>query len=184
MDLQTTRLCVRPVRASDAEVLYEIRQSVSRFQGRIDRTLEETRAMYAEMESREPGIEPGWYQYVIQLQAGDVIGDVGVNFDGPGPHQVELGYSVDPGWWGRGVASEALTILLGHLFMQHKVHRAVAITGTDNERSRALLKRLGFRHEGTMIESWWERDQRRWSDEVYYAVLEHEWVASDLSGKN
>ena len=85
MTIKTARLIVRPVLASDAEVLYDIRQRVARFQGRSDRTLEETRAMYAEMELRQPDDEPGWHQYVIHSQLGEVIGDVGVNFDGPGP---------------------------------------------------------------------------------------------------
>ena len=180
MTIKTARLIVRPVRASDADVLYDIRQRVAQFQGRSDRTLEETRAMYAEMELRRPGDEPGWHQYVIQLQLGDVIGDVGVNFDGPGPQQVELGYSLHPEWWGRGAAGEALSGLLDHLFRAHKLHRAIAITAADNRRSRSLLERLGFRHEGLMIESWGERDQGRWSDEVLYAVLEREWTLSQV----
>jgi len=173
--IATARLIVRPVRASDAEVLYDIRRRVAEFQGVSDRTLEETRAMYSEMESRRPGEEPGWHQYVIQSKLGAVIGDVGVNFEGPGPRQIELGYSLHPEWWGRGAAGEALSALIGHLFREHKLHRAIAITAADNERSRSLLKRLGFRHEATMIESWWERDEGHWSDEVLYAVLEREW---------
>ncbi len=135
--------------------------------------------MYAEMELRRPGDEPGWHQYVIQLQLGEVIGDVGVNFDGPGPQQVELGYSLHPEWWGRGAAGEALSALLDHLFRTRKMHRAIATTAADNRRSRTLLERLGFRHEGTMIESWCERDEGHWSDEVLYAILEREWKLSD-----
>ena len=181
MTIKTARLIVRPVRASDAEVLYNIRQRVAQFQGRSDRTLEETRAMYAEMELREPGDEPGWHQYVIQSSTSEVIGDVGVNFDGPGPQQVELGYSLHPEWWGRGAAGEALLALLSHLFRAHKLHRAIAITSADNRRSRSLLERLGFRHEGLMIESWWKREGH-WSDEVLYAVLEREWTLSEVGG--
>ncbi len=175
MAIKTARLTVRPVRASDAEVLYDIRQRVARFQGRSDRTFEETRAMYAEMELRKPGDEPGWHQYVIESPAREVIGDIGVNFDGPGPQQVELGYSLHPEWWGRGAAGEALSALLDHLFQAHMLHRAIAITAADNSRSRSLLERLGFRQEGAMIESWWERDEGHWSDEVLYALLEREW---------
>lgn len=178
MAIKTSRLLIRTVRASDAEVLYDIRQRVARFQGRSDRTLQETRAMYAEMEARQPGDEPGWHQYVIQSQGGGVIGDIGVNFHGPGAQQVELGYSLHPEWWGRGAAGEALSGLLDYLFPAHKLHRAIAIAAADNRRSRSLLQRLGFRHEGLMIESWQEREEGRWSDEVLYAVLEREWTLS------
>jgi RimJ/RimL family protein N-acetyltransferase len=166
---------VRPVRASDAEVLFDIRRRVARFQGRNDRTLEETRAMYAAMESREPGSEPGWHQYAIVAAEGAVIGDIGVNFDGPGARQVELGYSLHPDWWGRGAARYALTVLLDDLFRERELHRAIAVTAADNVRSRSLLERLGFRHEGTMIESWHEGDDV-WGDEVLYARLGREWL--------
>jgi RimJ/RimL family protein N-acetyltransferase len=176
MDIKSARFTVRPVRASDAEVLYDIRQRVACFQGRSDRTLEETRAMYAEMELREPGDEPGWHQYVIQSGAGAVIGDIGVNFDRPAPRQVELGYSLHPLWWGRGAGGEALSALLDHLFGAHKLHRAIAITAADNRRSRRLLERLGFRNEGIMVESWPEPDEDHWSDEALYALLDREWA--------
>ena len=175
MAIETERCVVRPVRASDSEALFDIRQRVSRFQGRTDRTLEETRAMYAEMETREPGSQPGWHQFVIEHRDGRIVGDIGINFECPLPGQVEVGYSLHPEVWGQGMAMEALSALLDDLFSNRSLHRAVAITAADNIRSRALLERLGFRHEGTMIESWWERDDERWSDEVAYAILNREW---------
>lgn len=175
MEIRTLRLRIRPVRAADAEALYNIRQRVARFQGRSDRTLEETRAIYAEMETREPGSQPGWHQYVIHGASG-ITGDIGVNFDEPGPHQVEIGYSLHPDFWGQGIASEALSALLDHLFHKRGLHRGVAITGASNRRSRALLERLGFREEGRMVESWWECEEQRWSDELLYAILEKEWA--------
>jgi RimJ/RimL family protein N-acetyltransferase len=132
--------------------------------------------MYAEMQLREPGEEPGWHQYVIQWRTDAVIGDIGVNFDGPGPRQVELGFSLHPEWRGRGAAGEALSALLDHLFGGHKLHRAIAITAADNRRSRSLLERLGFRNEGCMVESWREPVEGHWSDEALYAVLHREWT--------
>lgn len=175
MTINTPRCVIRPVRARDAEALFDIRQRVARFQGRTDRTLDETRAMYADMESREPGGQPGWHQFVVEDRESTIVGDIGVNFESPLPRQVEIGYSLHPDHWGRGYASEALAALLDHLFASRDLHRAIAITGAENHRSRTLLERLGFRHEGTMIQSWWERDEERWSDEVAYAVINSEW---------
>src|SRR5687767_3097766 len=138
MIIRTHRCTIRPVRASDAEALYDIRQRVARFQGRSDRTLDETRAMYAEMESREPGSQPGWHQFVIEGEGRQVVGDIGVNFGGPGEHQAEIGFSLHPDHWGRGLAAEALSGLLDDLFGRHNPHRVMAVTGADNQRSRAL----------------------------------------------
>ena len=182
MIIEASRCVIRPVRAADAEALYDIRQRVAPFQGRSDRTLEETRGMYSDMEKREPGSEPGWHQFVIEDENRHIVGDIGVNFDGPGPRQLEIGYSLYPDHWGRGIAADALSSLLQHLFDKYDVHRVVATTGADNERSRALLERLGFRREGAMIESWLEPGEQRWSDELLYAILDREWRRTNGSG--
>lgn len=173
--LTTERLLIRGVRAADTETLVEIRRRVAAFQGRSSRTLEETRAMFAEMEARQPGGEQGWYQYVIEARSGGVIGDVGVHFGGPGERQAEIGYSLHPDHWGRGYASEALRALIGHLFGDHRLHRVTAMTGADNRRSRALLERLGFRHEGSYREAYFDAALGRWVDDAGYAVLASEW---------
>ena len=176
MRLETAQLIVRGVRGTDAETLHDIRQRVAAFQGSSVRTLAETVAMCAEMESVQPGARPGWHQFAIELHDGKIVGDIGVNFDGPGSRQVELGYSLHPDWWGRGIASEAIGTLLSWLFGERQVHRIVARTGDNNLRSCALLERLGFRREGVLIESWWEEDAQAWSDEAIYALLAREFA--------
>ena len=176
--LTTERLLIRPVRADDTEMLYGIRLRVAAFQGHVKRTLEETRAMYADMEAREPGAQPGWYQYVIEARSGGIVGDIGVNFGGPGEQQAELGYSLHPDHWGRGYAAEALAGLIAHLFGHHRLHRLIAVTGADNSRSCALLERLGFRREAYYVEAFFDRGVDRWVDDVGYAILAREWRAS------
>jgi RimJ/RimL family protein N-acetyltransferase len=176
MSMAKGRIAVRGVLQSDADVLHDIRQRVVEFQGSSPRTIDETRAMCADMEKIAPGSRPGWHQFAIQLDDGKVVGDIGVNFDGPGVRQVELGYSLHPDWWGRGIAADALGEMLKWLFEERKVHRAVARTGRDNRRSCALLEKLHFRREGVLIESWWEAEAENWSDEALYALLSREFA--------
>ena len=134
--------------------------------------------MCAAMQDAVPGEQPGWHQYVIERATDRIIvGDIGVNFGGPGERQAEIGYSLHPDFWGQGFASEALASLLTHLFDDHRIHRIVAVTGIDNTRSRALLARLGFRHEGTFVESFCEFGTQRWVDDAGYALLAREWGA-------
>jgi RimJ/RimL family protein N-acetyltransferase len=179
MRLETARLIVRGVRETDAEALHDIRQRVAAFQGLSVRALDETLAMCAEMQSVQPGARPGWHQLAIELHEGKMVGDIGVNFDGPGAGQVELGYSLHPDWWGHGIASEAIHKLLSWLFGERQIHRIAARTGRNNLRSCALLDRLGFRREGVLIESWWEEDAQGWRDEAIYALLAREFARRD-----
>ena len=172
--LKTKRLLIRPVRADDTEILFEIRRRVARWQGRSEHTLAETRAMYAAMEAHEPGSEPGWHQYVVETGDGTIVGDIGVHFGSPSEAQAEIGYSLHPDHWGQGYAAEALGRLVDHLFDDHGMHRLVATTGADNLRSRALLERVGFRQEAYCIEAFFDRGLGQWVDDVSYGLLARE----------
>jgi RimJ/RimL family protein N-acetyltransferase len=95
----------------------------------------------------------GWYAWYVLLRngeqgAGPVIASGG--FLGP-PGQdgeVEIGYSVHPGWQRKGYATELVHELVRHAFEDPRVHRIVAHTTRQNQPSCALLERLGFRDSG------------------------------------
>jgi [ribosomal protein S5]-alanine N-acetyltransferase len=60
-----------------------------------------------------------------------------------------LGYSIDAALEGRGLMREALQAALADAFGERvNLHRVQANVRPENSRSLALLKRLGFEHEG------------------------------------
>jgi [ribosomal protein S5]-alanine N-acetyltransferase len=60
-----------------------------------------------------------------------------------------LGYSIDAALEGRGLMREALQAALADAFSERaNLHRVQANARPENTRSLALLKRLGFEHEG------------------------------------
>jgi ribosomal-protein-alanine N-acetyltransferase len=59
-----------------------------------------------------------------------------------------LGYSVDAAYEGRGFASEAVGAVVRFAFRTLRLHRVMANYQPSNERSAALLRRLGFVPEG------------------------------------
>jgi len=85
---------------------------------------------------------PKWWIHQI-LVDGVVVGDVG--FHGPPSPElaVEIGYSVVPGWRGRGVASRACALILQQAW-QDGADIVVAETDADNVVSQAVLLRNGF----------------------------------------
>ena len=87
--------------------------------------------------------------WVIVLQHSDEI--VGMISCGrPLPYAAEIGYCVARRWWGKGLMSEALKMLLGVLDADHDVYRVWATCHVDNERSTRLLERAGFLLEGRL----------------------------------
>ena len=59
-----------------------------------------------------------------------------------------LGYSVDAGFEGRGIAAETVRAVVSFAFDTLRLHRVMANYQPANERSGALLRRLGFVPEG------------------------------------
>lgn len=55
-----------------------------------------------------------------------------------------VAYLLGRGAWGRGLASEAVAVMLQHLFGTLGARQAMAMVEQDNARSIALLQRLGF----------------------------------------
>ncbi len=87
--------------------------------------------------------------WVIVLQhSDDVIGMI--SCFRPVRHSAEIGYCIGRRWWGKGLMSEALGMLLSALNDDPGVYRVWATCNVDNERSTRLLERAGFRLEGRL----------------------------------
>src|SRR6202000_745530 len=68
----------------------------------------------------------------------------------PVRHSAEIGYCVGGRWWGKGLMSEALGMLLAALDADPDVYRVWATCNVDNQRSTRLLERAGFLLEGRL----------------------------------
>ena len=58
--------------------------------------------------------------------------------------EVELFYKLGRDYWGQGYATEAARALVNHAFQALRLPRLVSWALAENERSVALLRRLGF----------------------------------------
>src|ERR1700736_2394198 len=65
-------------------------------------------------------------------------------------HSAEIGYCIGRRWWGKGLMSEALDMLLATLAADPDVHRVWATSSVDNHRSGRLLERAEFSLEGRL----------------------------------
>jgi ribosomal-protein-alanine N-acetyltransferase len=88
-------------------------------------------------------------------------------------HSVYLSYYADAACTGQGYVSEALALVIDGAFQRLDFHRLEANIQPGNERSLALVRRLGFRQEGfspryLQVDGVW-RDHERW------ALLADEW---------
>lgn len=86
-----------------------------------------------------------------------------------------LGYWIDRGVAGRGLASLAVALVCDHAFGPMGLHRLQADIRPENEPSRRLVQGLGFRQEGE-LRRYLDIDGA-WRDHLAYALL-----ADDLPG--
>ena len=94
-------------------------------------------------------VDPHLRTWVMVLQHSDEI--VGMLSCGrPLRHSAEIGYCVGRRWWGKGLVSEALAMLMSTLSADLDVYRVWGTCHVDNERSVRLLERAGFAFEGRM----------------------------------
>ena len=68
--------------------------------------------------------------------------------------RAEIGYSLHPDWQGRGLASEALQLVLGYAFTELGLRRLEADIDPRNLPSCHLVERFGFVREGLLRERW------------------------------
>ncbi len=68
-------------------------------------------------------------------------------FNAPFTPCVEVGWRLAVEHWGHGYATEAARLALGHGFGHLALPEIVSFTSTTNLRSRAVMERLGMRHD-------------------------------------
>ena len=66
------------------------------------------------------------------------------------PVIVDIGYTFDPAYQGRGYATEAVGELVRYLFEDRGKHKVTADCDTRNDGSWRLLERLGFTREAAI----------------------------------
>ena len=89
-----------------------------------------------------------------------------------------LGYWIDRGVAGRGMASLAVALVCDHAFGTVGLHRLQADIRPENVRSQQLVERLGFRREG-LLRRYIDIDGD-WRDHLSYALLAEDNVAGVL----
>ncbi len=177
--IQTARLTLRPFTVSDFDDLYayQSRPDVARYLHWDARDRAQARQAL-DRQCREASLdaEGDWLTFAVVLREGSrVIGEVGLKWLSREHRQGETGFVFNPGYHGRGLATEAAGAMLTLGFDTLGWHRIIGSCDARNQQSVRLMERLGMRQEAHFIGS--EFVKGRWADELVYATLDHEWQA-------
>ena len=81
---------------------------------------------------------------------------------------------------GKGYGSEAVELLIDHLFRSLALERVGATTDVANAASTRLLERIGLEREGTIRRSLFHHGA--WHDVHLYGLTRPEWAARARTG--
>jgi [ribosomal protein S5]-alanine N-acetyltransferase len=181
--LVTPRLVLRAIQAADAEALFATfsDEQVMAFYGHLPhRTVDDSRALIRQLHdwyARREGIR--WGIMRRDDDTAEVIGSCGFYGFDDGCHRAEAGYELRRAFWRQGIMREALSAVLSFAFESLGLHRIEAVVDDVNEPSKALLRSLGFTHEGTLRQRFHFRE--RYWDEHYFGLLRGEWQAGAVT---
>jgi 8-oxo-dGTP diphosphatase len=151
--LLTERLTLRPLRADDAADLHrlvndwEVAKTLARVpfpypRDLADEWIASTRAQIS--------AGTAWHLAITRIEDGAeaLLGCVGLTLDAKNPREAELGYWIGRRHWGQGLGPEAAGRLAHWALANLEIDRLVASALVDNERSAAVLRRIGFKESG------------------------------------
>ena len=95
--------------------------------------------------------ERGWGLWALEERAGGaLLGFTGLSpvpFKAPFTPAVEIGWRLVRSHWGQGLATEAARAALAFAFGELALEEVVAFSAVGNQRSRAVMRRLGMAHD-------------------------------------
>ncbi|MFF2479514.1 GNAT family N-acetyltransferase [Paenibacillus sp. NPDC058071] len=175
-DLKTERLLLRELTAGDAESLFRY-FSDDRVTDYYDlETFTETSQALALIETWQAG----WRQDIclrfgiaLSHDPSNIIGTCGFHGWRREHSRTQIGYELNPAYWGKGIMAEALAAVIEFGFEQMGWNRIEALIHSANDRSRQLLEKSGFREEGYLREYYWEKG--KFIDAVIFSMLSNEY---------
>lgn len=178
--LETERLILRKFTQNDFEAVHSYASVMENviFMEWGPNTEEQTHGFlnFAITKSEENPIT-NYQPAVILKETSKVIGACNLNITG---EQGELGWILHRDYWKQGFGTEIGKSLLKFGFDELNLHRIIAHCDAENYGSYRVMQKIGMRCEGCFVEgrSANKLSDKKYSDELYYAILRSEWTKS------
>jgi len=130
-------------------------------------------------------VEINWYEKIFKEQIGlrwvieeaktkKVIGTCGyLNYEKE-HNRIEIGYDLNPTYWGQGIMQETLGKIIHFAFMSMDINKIEAKVEPENKASVRLLGKLNFCQEGVLRQH--EFEKGKYVDLVLFSILKSEYI--------
>jgi [ribosomal protein S5]-alanine N-acetyltransferase len=178
----TQRLLLRNFVMSDLQAIYKLfsNDSVTEFYDLDTFTQEDQAINFVSARIRlneEHGARAFRWAICLNSDPDTVIGSCGFHSVNKSFSSIEIGYELNPSFWGNSFAYEAVTAMLDYCFVNNfpfSINRVTATTNLESKRSINLLSRLSFTEEGTLRQyGYWKN---KFHDVRLFSLLRSEWL--------
>lgn len=173
------QLLLRPHRPSDAEALHRtVHRNLDHF-GRFVPWLYSLRSVAAAEEIIgiwDRQIQRG-SEYVFGIFEDDIhIGCIGIHEIRRANNSATLGYWLSEQHQGRGIMTRAAAALCDFSFQRLALNRLAIHCSVENQQSRAIPERLGFRLEGILQDG--DMRGQEYFDLAVYGMVKRNWLSA------
>ena len=170
-DLESDRLIFRAYKTEDAHALFNLRShnSVSKYMDTVIPTRVEDTEKRIEGYLNSFNERKGVTWVIIEKESNNQIGDFGIWRIDRQNSRGEIGYILHPDFWGKGYMTETLNTLIHFGFNTINLHSYEANVNIENDNSKALLLKFGFKLEAHFRENFYY-DGQFLDSEIYCLI--------------
>lgn len=175
--LVTERCLLREPTMSDVAAIYEMMsdENVTRYLGRFPMTSLEEAAQQLETYITGFDEQRSITWVICWREDGTIMGTCSLFSFIKAHYRAELGYILAPHWWGRGIMSEVVTVVIDYGFNQMYLHSMMAQIDPENNASRRLLEKHGFVQEAYFREDFYHPVKEEFTDTAIFSLLKSTW---------
>lgn len=173
--LETKRLKLVQVEKDHTQSFYDImsRDEVTKYYGMESLKSIEDASKIVESFQNTYESKRGIRWGIVLRETGEFVGTLGLNNLSTWSKKAEIGFELHPSYWNKGITTEAVKEVLRYSFEDLEIFRIGAITYPQNEPSKQLLKRLGFKEEGLLRGYLYQNNQSH--NALVFSLLRTEW---------
>lgn len=149
MIIETPRLIQRPFEPEDVDALEAVHGDATVMRFSVGGTKTRDQIARFVQNAREHHFHDGYSQWAVVWKAtGRCIGECGILLqDVDGVREHEISYRLNPGFWGRGIATEAAAACRDYGFATLGLERLVSIIDPRNLASIRVAEKIGMSRE-------------------------------------
>jgi RimJ/RimL family protein N-acetyltransferase len=175
MELNTARLILRSFREEDVDAMTQLfaNPDFMRFSLGAFTERKKTVDFIEKVTSWDRASMPSQFAVVLRGEHA-VIGYCGFHHHPEVPGEIEIGYRLHPGYWNRGLISEAARAVRDHAFADLKLPRIISLIHRENIPSRRVAEKNEMKVEKEIT--------FRGFPTLVYAISREQWVANCDAG--